>query len=365
VDGVAIHKTAMKLADAGQKEPKLFSDYRNMYDMPGLEAVIIATPPHWHALHFIDACKKGLHVFLEKPVSWDIKEGQAMLKAKQESGIVVQVDFPRIVADQNKQVKEYIASGEAGAIRQVEAQIDYTEPRPVEKPIPGSFDFDTYCGPAPMQKFLCLEEQQTPRWREMFPFSRGIMFDWGIHYLHNIRDVMELELPTGVSAIGGMTSEYERSTPDHLDVQFDFNGFPVRWTHKTWGYINPLPSQRFGVLYMGEKANIFQGDRSWEVFPAGNDAESIKHESPATGKQNFLDMFNEFAEGIRWKSNEGITNTFEEALRTTSMTIYGDIAYRSRCHLELDHDNFDITNCDSARAQLKREYRVPYVHPWT
>jgi len=364
VDALALHKTATRLVEAGERKPKLYADYKEMYDMKGLQAVVICTPPHWHALQFIDACKKGLHVFLEKPVCWDIKEGQAMLAAKQKSGIVVQVDFPRIVADQNSQVQAYIESGEAGVIRQIEARICYQEPVPVEKPVPDTFDFDTYCGPVPMQKFLCLEEAQIPRWREMFAFSRGIMFDWGIHYLHNIREIMGLDLPTSVSAIGGMTSAYERSTPDHLDVNFDFEGLPVRWSHKTWGYINPQPQHRIGVMYMGEKANIWQGDRSWEVMPGGQGAEPVLHEEPATGDQNFLDMFTEFAEGIHWKSNEGISNTFEEALQTTSMVIYGDLAYRSSTLLHIDANSFDTPGNPAARELLQRSYREPYFHPW-
>lgn len=80
-------------ASLGIKEPALFNSYQKMYAMPGLQAVAIATPTHWHALQFIDACRKGLHVFLEKPVSYDIREGQAMVDAQRKAKNVVQVDF--------------------------------------------------------------------------------------------------------------------------------------------------------------------------------------------------------------------------------------------------------------------------------
>jgi len=305
VDSLALNSTAEKIVRAGRQKPKLFASYKEMYEMPGLQSVVIATPPHWHALQFVDACEKGLHVFLEKPVSWDIREGQAMLKAKQKAGTVVQVDFPRILTDTNDKVRQYIESGEAGRIMQVQAQIHYTESPLVEKEIPGTFDFDTYCGPAPLQKFLCLENENIPRWRSQYVFSQGIMVDWGIHYLHNIRQVLGLGLPGNVSAIGGITSDYPRDNPDYLDVHFDFDGLPVYWTHKTWGYNHPEPKHRIGAFYYGEKANIFEGDSAWEIYP--HDAEPIIHEVTRVSEDTFTQMMVEFAEGIRASSNEGIT----------------------------------------------------------
>jgi hypothetical protein len=77
----------------------------------------------------------------------------------------------------------------------------------------------------------------------------------------------------------------------------------------------------------------------------------------------FLDLFNEFAEGIRKRSNAGITNTLEEAQKTTSCVNYGDMAYRTKANLEIDPSTMDITNNKEARALLKREYRAPYKHP--
>ena len=127
VNAVALENAANRVVAFGGTKPKLFSSYQEMYEMSGLEAVVIATPTHWHALQFIDACRKGLHVFLEKPISYDIREGQAMMKAHKEANNVVQVDFPRMMADINDQVKSYIDSGEAGEILQVQANIHNPE----------------------------------------------------------------------------------------------------------------------------------------------------------------------------------------------------------------------------------------------
>lgn len=363
VDALALKNTAEKVLAEGGQKPKLFADYREMYELPGLQAVVIATPPHWHALQFVSACEKGLHVFLEKPLSWDIREGQAMLKAKQKAGIVVQVDFPRIMLDVNEQVKQYIQSGEAGKIMQVQAQIHYKESPIFEKEIPDTFDFDSYCGPAPLQKYLCAEEGTVPQWRSQYVFSQGIMVDWGIHYLHNIRQVLGLEMPGGVSAIGGITSDYPRDNPDFLDVHFDFDGLPVYWSHKTWGYNYPVPKHRIGAFYYGEKANIFEGDRAWEIYP--HDGEPIIHENARVTEDTFTQMMLEFAEGISAGSNAGITNTFEEALTTTAMVNYGDLAYRTGAGMKINASTFNVSDNDRAAAMLKRAYRNPYKHPYS
>ena len=124
VDSNALNKAADRIVEAGHARPQLFSSHKKMYEMPGLQAVAIATPTYWHPLQFIDACDKGLHVFLEKPISYDIREGQAMLEAQHKAKNVVQVDFPRIMVDTNDQVKAYIESGEAGRILQVQANIN-------------------------------------------------------------------------------------------------------------------------------------------------------------------------------------------------------------------------------------------------
>ncbi|MFH0759494.1 MAG: Gfo/Idh/MocA family oxidoreductase [Bacteroidota bacterium] len=363
VDLLALTSTAEKVVAAGRQKPLLFDSYKEMYELPGLQAVVIATPPHWHALQFVDACEMGLHVFLEKPVSWDIREGQAMLRSKQKAGTVVQVDFPRILIDTNDKVRQYIESGEAGRIMEVQAQIHYKESPLFEKEIPDTLDFDTYCGPAPLQKYLCQETGTTPYWRSQYVFSQGIMVDWGIHYLHNIRQVLGLEMPGSVSAIGGITSDYPRDNPDHLDVRFDFDGLPVCWSHRTWGYSPPEPKHRIGAFYYGEKATIFEGDSIWEIYP--HDAsEPIVNEATRVSEDTFIQMMLEFAEGIRSNSNAGITNTFEEALKTTSMVNYGDLAYRTRAGMDIDALTFDVSNNAKAESMLKRNYRDPYKHPY-
>jgi len=373
VNSVSLEQAASKVEEYGDKKPRLFSSYQEMYEMPGLEAVAIATPTHWHALHFIDACRKGLHVFLEKPISYDILEGKAMVEAHQKAKNVVQVDFPRMMVDTNDKVKAIIESGEAGKILQVQANINNREGSLVEKEIPTTMDFETFCGPAPQKKYLCNSNGTNPNWRGQHDFSRGVMMDWGIHYIHDARKVLGLGLPDSVSAIGGTIKNFTTDNPDHLDVRFDFGGLPVYWSHKAWGYTSPTPANNIGIYYYGEKATIFAGDLGWEIYPAGGgDKKSVgsvifNPDAPGNVEiysKMMVDMFLEFAVGVRTKSNDGITNKLENAQKTTSTVIYGDMAYRVKSELEINQSSMSIANNKEAQAMLKREYRSPYKHPY-
>lgn len=372
VNKVALDQAAKAVVDVGLKKPQLFSAYQEMYKVEGLQAVVIATPTHWHALQFIDACKAGLHVFLEKPISYDIREGQAMLAAQQKANNVVLVDFPRTMLDTNDKVKAFIQSGEAGKIRQVQANIHNPEGDLVVKEIPKTMDFEAFCGPAPKQKFLCDGNGNTPIWRFQHDFSRGVMADWGIHYIHNIRKVLDLDLPNNISAIGGITKKTLQDNPDHLEVRYDFGGLPVYWSHKAWGYTSPIPSHSVGVYYYGEKATIFAGDLGWEVYTAKGE-KIINGDvifNPGNPKQmevynqTMINMFKQFAEGVKTKSDKGITNKFEDAFKTTSTIIYGDMAYLAKANLEIEKASMNIKNHKQAQAMLKREYRKPYQHPY-
>ncbi|GJM29624.1 MAG: oxidoreductase [Cyclobacteriaceae bacterium] len=373
VNEVALENAAEKVVAAGQKKPKLFSSYQEMYELSGLTAVAIATPTHWHALHFIDACKKGLDVFLEKPISYDIREGQAMLSAHQKAKNVVLVDFPRMMVDTRHKVKAIIESGEIGKVRQIQANINSQESTLVEKEIPSTFDFEVFCGPAPRKKFLCNPNGDKPNWRGQHDFSRGIMTDWGIHYIHDIRNIMGLGVPTSVSAIGGTVKNFSSDNPDHLDVRFDFDGLPVYWSHKSWGYTSPMPDNNIGIYYYGEKGTLFAGDLGWEIYPGdgGNKQSvgSIVFNPEAPGNEEIyskmmVDMFLELANGIRKKSNQGITNRLENAKNTTETVIFGDMAFRVKSNLIINRSDMIIENNSKAQALLKRDYRSPYQHPF-
>ncbi len=373
VNADALQKTADVVVKAGKSKPKLYSSYLEMYEEPGLQAVVIATPTHWHALQFIAACEKGLDVFLEKPISYDIREGQKMLEAHKKAGNIVSVDFPRVMFDTNEQVKAYINSGAAGEILQVKANINHHEGLRIEKAIPSTLDYEAFCGPAPKVKYMTSPDGDSWDWRGQHAFSRGILVDWGIHYIHNIRKVLDLGLPTSIAAIGGTVKNFSHENPDYLDVKFDFDGKPVHWSHKTWGYTSDRPETNIGVYYYGENATIFAGDIGWEVYPADGAAKIVHGDIRFNADPSFMpkamkaieSLFIEFATAIGTRSEKGISIPLEDAAKTTAAVNYADIAFLSQSTIAINKDSMDIIRNDKAHAMLKREYRASFRHPFS
>ncbi|MCB0668354.1 MAG: Gfo/Idh/MocA family oxidoreductase [Saprospiraceae bacterium] len=374
VCSVTLDNAVEKLMSAGVSKPALYSDYKALYEHPGLEAVVISTPTHWHALQFIDACERGLHIWQEKPISYDIREAQAMKAAFEAADVVVNIDFPRLHAPINKEVQDYLRSGQIGEIYQVQANIHNPVGGPKPGPVPDTIDYEKFCGPAPLSDYLPHPTPGRTNWRLQQVFSRGILADWGIHYLENIRSILELGLPDSVSAIGGISRQLGQDHPDHLEVRFDYDGLPVEWTHKTWGFTSPLPHTNIGVFYCGDKGTLFATDSGWEVYPGdgstrkeyGNVRVALgSEEYEAEISREFIQQFTEFAMAIRSKSNDKIRGTFDEGFNSTTAVIYADLAYRSKQQVSIEPGSMNTPGNSFAQDMLLRPYRKPYIHPYS
>ena len=138
VDNARLVKAADQIRGWQGRSPRALKDWRELLDVPGLQGVIIATPPHWHALPFIEACRRGLDVYCEKPLAYDVREGRAMVDAAKASGRVVQIGFQRRQSEAIRQARQYVAEGHAGRIVTAAAQIHYplqlADPTPQEPP---------------------------------------------------------------------------------------------------------------------------------------------------------------------------------------------------------------------------------------
>lgn len=373
VSTVALDNAVQKLISAGEPKPALYHDYEALYEHPGLEAVVIATPTHWHALQFIAACRKGLHIWQEKPISYDIREAQAMKTAFEAANVVVNIDFPRLHAPINPQVRDFIQSGQLGEVYQVQANIHNPVGAVQAGPVPDTIDYDKFCGPAPLADYLPHPTPGRTHWRLQQVFSRGILADWGIHYLQNIRSILDLGLPDTVASIGGITRKQGQDHPDHLDVRFEYSGLPVQWTHKTWGFTSPLPHTNIGVFYFGDKGTLFAADSGWEVYPRDGSARKEygqvrvalgSEEYEAEISREFIQQFTEFARAIRNHSNDAIRGTFMEGFYSTSAVILADLSYLSGQPVRLEPESMNIPDNEIAQGMLLRPYRAPYRHPY-
>jgi len=369
VDSEHLEKTAQKVAGLQGRAPRTFRDWREMLDVPGLEAVVIATPPHWHARPFIEACRRGLDVYCEKPLAYDVREGRAMADAAKASGRVVQIGFQRRHSEAIRQAKEYIGGGAAGRIVSVAAQIHYPaelqDPTPVAPP--ATLDWDLWCGPAP--KLPYSKQVGHFHWRLEEAYGNGHLVDWGIHWIDAIRNVLGLGMPRTVQSAGGLYRLKGRiTTPDVLTAHFEFDECPVTWTHRIFGQAEVTPETSIGMFFYGEKETVFLTDTYYEVIPAtkpgappppGGAAErrrvEAKNDQQAAHVAEWLDA-------VRTRGR--VSCPPEEAFRSTATVQLAMVALKAGGRVDWDGASEQVRDNSKAAALLKREYRGPWVHPW-
>lgn len=361
IDSHHLKDSAAKVRQMQDSEPETFKHYQELLDAPGLQAVIIATPPQWHALMFIDALKKNLDVYCEKPLSYDIREGQAMVAAAKKAGRVVQIGFQRRQSKAIQQAREYIQAGNLGRVVQAEAQIHYTarilDTTPQDPP--ESLDWNLWCGPAP--KLPYCPQIGHFAWRLEKEYGHGHLVDWGIHMIDATRWILGLDMPKSVQAAGGIYYFRDKiTTPDILTVHFDFEKCPVIWRHRIWGAEEYTPEVSNGVLFYGEKGTVFVSDSRWVVIPKGKNKDREVHEGRTDmGTAHMA----EFLNAVRTRTQP--TCTTQDAHYSTATTKLAMIAYDIGSRITWDTRSHEITNRRRANKLLMRPYRAPWQHPYS
>jgi predicted dehydrogenase len=361
VDSQHLQKAADDLEQQQGKRPQTFKSYEQMLDVkPALDVVVIATPPHWHALQLIAAVDRGLDVYCEKPVSYDVREGRAMVDAVKKSGSVVQVGFQRRQSAAFQQAAQFIRDGGIGNLVQIDAQIHYTagtKDSTAQDP-PASLDWDLWCGPGPLIPYSPQVGHKS--WRLEQTSGHGHLVDWGIHLIDTTRYLLDLGMPNRITAAGGLYAyEGKITTPDTLSVQFDFGDVPVHWRHRLWGATEYDPAVNNGIFFFGDQGTVFAADRKWTFIPRGARKEREEHDANADmGTLHMAD----FLDAVRQRRQPSCP--IYQGFQSTATVQLGMISYESGTTVTWDAEKEEIPDNAAAAALLKRDYRKPYVHPF-
>jgi predicted dehydrogenase len=342
--------------------PKTLKDYRELLDTPGLDFVIIGTQPHWHALPFIAACRKGLDIYCEKPIAYDVREGRAMVDAAKKSGRTIQIGFQRRQQNGFAAAKELIRSGQAGRIIQVDAQIHYKPAILDTKPQdpPASLDWDAWCGPAP--KLAYCPQIGHKAWRLEKEYGNGHLVDWGIHLIDATRVVLGESMPKSITATGGLYElKGKITTPDILTVHFEFDSCPVVWRHHLWGATEPNPAWTNGVFFYGEKRTVFATDARMIVYSPEKGAVPQTVEVPEARENQVRHMRN-FLEAVRSRQQPMCVPA--DAYQSAATVQLAMISYATGSKVKWDREKDTVIDNAPAAKLLKREYRAPYRHPY-
>jgi predicted dehydrogenase len=271
VDDEQTARTADGIARTFQQTPQLTTrDFRRVLDRQDVDAVIIGTPDHWHALPTVLACQAGKDVYVEKPLALTIGEGRVMVNAARRYNRVVQMGTQQRSSNHFRDAAEYVKSGALGKIRLVKtwAYQDWMgniAPVPDSQP-PSTVDYDMWLGPAPKRPFNRNRFHFNFRW--YYDYSGGLMTDWGAHMIDIANWAMGVTVPKSATSVGGKFGfpDDAEETPDTQQALWEFDGFSMLWEHAT--AIGQGPYMRdHGAAFHGNNGVLVVDRGGWEVLP--------------------------------------------------------------------------------------------------
>ena len=344
--------------------PAGYKDYKELLDVKGLQVVMIGTPPHWHALQFIAACEKGLDIYCEKPLAYDVEEGKAMVAAAKKAGNIVQIGFQRRQSNAFKKAKELIQSGTLGKVHEIGAQIHYNpvlSDMTIQNP-PVSLDWEAWCGPAPKLEYRPNIGHKA--WRLEKEYGNGHFVDWGIHHIDIIRKIMDFGMPSSFNTTGGLvTLEGKITTPDTLRSILKFDQCPVIWQHRLWGTGDLNTQFNNGIFFYGEKATLFASDNKLIMMPAGRNQQQEVMDIPTEMMQE--NHVSGFIDAVKAKNKNLLSCTVDDAFQSTATVQLGMISYYTGTEVKWDSKNHVIIDNKKASELLVRPYRRDYKRPKT
>jgi predicted dehydrogenase len=362
-------------------KPRTYTDYRAMLKERDLDIVIVVTPDHWHALPMIEAIKAGADVWVQKPISVDVVEGQAMLAAARKYKKVVQVGMqrrstPHLVKARERIVKE----GRLGTIGLVEVYCYYhmrARQNPPDAQPPANLDYEMWTGPAPMRPYNSLVHPRS--WRAFMEYSNGIMGDMCVHMLDMVRWMLDLGMPNRITSSGGILVDKasKANIPDTQTATFQFGDLSVVWTHRSYGEA-PDPKYPWGATIYGDKGTLKASPMSYTFTPLAKGEQPIhedvtyeleqfpedktekdleRHVAPAIRShvKNFLECIDSRGTPVA-DIEQGYMSAASCILANISMSLGGRT-------LQWDHAKGVVANDPEANKLLRRPYRSPWVHP--
>ncbi len=243
------------------KAPKQYKTYLELLDAPDIDAVIIASPDHWHATMAIEAAKRGKHVYCEKPVSWTVPETYELVKVVKEKGIVFQLGHQGRQTESYTKAKEAIEKNVLGKINLIEVCTNRNDPNGAwvydihPEANPSTIDWNQFIGPAPYHEFSL---ERFFRWRCWWDYSTGLNGDLLTHEYDAINQILGLGIPASVASSGGIYFFKDgRTVPDVLQVVMEFPKHDLSFL-----YSATLASNRSrGKVIMGHDASMEISDR--------------------------------------------------------------------------------------------------------
>jgi predicted dehydrogenase len=358
------------LAAASQKHPgaKTYNDFRRLLDQKDIEAVVVATPDHTHAVATVAALRSGRHVYCEKPLTRTISECRAVMEAARKARRATQLGTQIHAGGNYRRVVELIRGGAVGAVDEVHVWVNVTyggKDRPqATPPVPAPLHYDLWLGPVQERPYS--PEYLPAKWRNWWVFGGGALGDFGCHYLDLPHWALGLHTPLTAEILEGPPVHPE-SVPPWFILKYEYpargSGPPVKltWYHggkqPAAAVLPPdlLSQWKSGVLFVGRKGMLLADYGRRRLLPEREFAGFVPP-SPS-----IADSIGHHAEWIRaCKTGEATTCNFDYSGALTETVLLGNVAYRAGTRLEWDSPRLRATNCAQAAKLIHHQYR----HGW-
>jgi predicted dehydrogenase len=368
VDANVIQKRMKDLADKNYDTSKIkqYGDYRKLLEQKDIDAVIIGTPDHWHALIMIHACQAGKDVYVEKPVGNSIGECRAMVAAQQRYNKVVQAGQWQRSQQHFRDAVEYVQSGKLGNIRTVKVWCyqGWMRPQPVvpDTAPPAGVDYKQWLGPAITRPFNASRFHFHFRW--FWDYAGGLMTDWGVHLLDYGLLGMKAELPKVIDGMGGKFAypELYEETPDTLTTLYEFDGFNLVWD-SAMGIDNGSYGRDHGIAYIGNNGTLILNRGGWEVIEERQSKSkvSVPFQKPS---DNGLDKhWINFVNVVKSRKIEDLNCSIQAGAHVATVAQMGNISFRSGKKLYWDKTKGAFTDQSVNDQYLMAKYHNGYALP--
>ncbi len=339
--------------------PKLVNDYRSLLEDKSVQAVVIGTPDHWHALPTVHGCQAGKDVYVEKPDGHNIEEGKAMVAAARKHDRMVQMGTQSRSAPWLHEAAKYVRGGAIGKVIMGKAwETDRQGPVPAAKdgePPPG-VDYDRWLGPAPKRPFN--RNRFHGSWRWFFDYGTGDLGNDGVHRVDYCRFVMGItELPRAVSASGGkFFFDDAQEWPDTLMVTYEFPGQILTCEMRVWSRPRQLGITE-GAAVHGTEGWVLLHNGGWRAYDGAGKVVKEGGGGDALGLhvRNFLDA-------VKSRQRDSLNQEIAQGHVSSVLCHAGNIAWRTGKKVKLDPKTETFDDAE-ANKYLGREYRKGYGLP--
>jgi predicted dehydrogenase len=337
-------------------------DFRRVLDDKDIDAVVIATPDHWHTHMSLLALAAGKDCYIEKPLSQTIREGQMIRDATRKYNRIVQVGTQRRSGEHFQLAAAYAASGKLGKVCLVKAwmcQLRESIGTPLDGTAPETVDYDQWLGPAPKRPFNVNRFHYN--WRFFWDYGNTELGNQGIHLLDvALSGIQKMKgtlkaLPKRISSNGGIYwLDDAKEVPDMQVTTYDYGDLMLMWELRSFARHHAIENTSAGTSFHGTDATLVVDGRGWRVFDKANKIAEEHEDTPLLHEQNFLECL---------RGRKAPIAEVEIGRLSTTLCHLGNVSQRLRRDVVFDAETETFGSDEQANAMLTKQYRAEYPLP--